>query len=53
MTTTGISASTVHKYIHKKLVREVAKAFDEDEMKVLIRGLEKVNEFFADLNARK
>ena len=53
LTERGKKVDRVHKYIHKKLVREVAKAFNDEEMRVLIRGLEKVNEFFAELNARQ
>ncbi len=49
----GRKINRVHKYIHKKLVREIAKEFNEEEMAVLTRGLVKVNDFFAELNGRR
>lgn len=53
LTEQGRKIDRVHKYIHKKLVREVAKEFNEEEMEVLIRGLVKVNDFFTNLNEQK
>ena len=53
LTGQGNKIDRVHKYIHKKLVREVAKEFNDEEMAVLIRGLVKVNDFFSGLNRRK
>ncbi|MFR1519478.1 MAG: MarR family winged helix-turn-helix transcriptional regulator [Eubacterium sp.] len=50
LTEQGRKINRVHQYIHKKLVREVAKEFNEEEMEVLIRGLVKVNDFFTGLN---
>lgn len=52
LTERGRKIDRVHKYIHKKLVREVAKEFDAEEMEVLIRGLMKVNDFFARMNQK-
>lgn len=53
LTERGRKIDRVHRYIHQKLVRQVANAFDGEEMEVLIRGLVKVNEFFAGYNAGK
>ena len=52
LTQQGEKINQVHKYIHKKLVRDLAKEFDEEEMEILIRGLTKVKSFFENMNNR-
>lgn len=52
LTEYGLKVDRVHKYIHKKLVRELADEFNEEEFLVLIRGLTKVNNFFENINKR-
>ena len=42
----GEKVNSVHQYIHKRMSLEVAKEFSEEERKILLRGLEKLNEIF-------
>lgn len=53
LTEQGAKINTVHQYIHRKLVRDIAKDFTEEEMDIFIRGVIKVNDFFAGLNDGK
>lgn len=46
LTKMGKKIDNVHRYIHLKITREIAKELEEDEKDVLLRGLGKVNAFF-------
>lgn len=50
LTPQGDKINEVHKYIHRKLVRDIVKEFDEEEMKVFVRGFTKVYNFFEKMN---
>ncbi len=47
LTPKGAKVNNVHQYIHKKMSREVAKEFNEQEREILLRGLQKLNDIFA------
>lgn len=49
LTEQGTKVDAVHQYIHRKLARDIAKDFTDEEMEVFIRGINKVNDFFAEL----
>lgn len=46
LTKQGNKVNAVHQYIHKRISRDIAKNFNEEERVILIRGLEKIIEFF-------
>lgn len=46
LTRQGEKINTVHLYIHHRISREVSKCFTKEEQDIIIRGLEKINEFF-------
>ena len=46
LTDRGNKVNDVHLYIHKRISREIVKNFNEEERVILIRGLEKIIEFF-------
>ena len=46
LTRQGEKINTVHLYIHHRISREVSKCFTKEEQEIIIRGLEKINEFF-------
>ncbi len=46
LTRQGEKINTVHLYIHHRISREVSKYFTQEEQEIIIRGLEKINEFF-------
>ncbi len=44
----GRKIDDVHRYIHKKMSRELAKNFDDEEQVLLLKGLEKMIAFFQE-----
>lgn len=46
LTKQGRKIDNVHRYIHLKMTREIAKELEQEEQEALLRGLKKVNEFF-------
>ena len=46
LTKQGNKVNDVHLYIHRRISREIAKNFNEEERIILIRGLEKIIAFF-------
>lgn len=47
LTKTGGKLNTVHLYIHRRIARQLANSFTDEEQDVLIRGLEKIVELFS------
>ncbi len=46
LTKMGKKVDNVHRYIHLKITREIAKDLEPDEQDALLRGLMKINSFF-------
>lgn len=47
LTKTGGKLNTVHLYLHRRISRQIANSFSEEEQEVLIRGMEKIIELFS------
>lgn len=45
LTKEGRKINAAHQYFHENMVRNILKEFDEDEKEVLIKGVEKLNNF--------
>lgn len=46
LTKMGQKVDNVHRYIHLKITRDIAKELEPDEQEALLRGLLKINTFF-------
>lgn len=46
LTDKGLRIDKIHQYFHMKMVKEITEQMTDDEKEVLIRGMEKLNDFF-------
>lgn len=46
LTEKGLRVDKIHQYFHAKMVSEISKEMTEEEKKVLIQGMNKLNRFF-------
>lgn len=51
LTPMGLEAHEQHVIFHEKMVGEIIKELDEEEVKVLSRGLDRLNGFFGSLDS--
>lgn len=50
LTDLGKKILTAHRYFHRKMVRNISSEFNEEEKRILIDAMKKLNGFFMDSN---
>lgn len=53
LTRAGQKATTAHRYFHTRMVRSVSHALNAEEQEAMLKGVRKLNQFFADKLHRK
>jgi DNA-binding MarR family transcriptional regulator len=48
LTRTGRKAVMAHRYFHTRMVRAVSQALNTDEQEAMLKGVQRLNQFFAD-----
>lgn len=46
LTKAGRKIDAVHRYFHEQMIRKISEGFSEEEKEVLLKGIEKLNQFF-------